>query len=89
MARKKAKIQYPNPTGYNGWENYQTWNVALWIQNDEWFYNEAKRHKSMRHPYRSFARSLSGMGIDRTPDRISFTGLKLDHDELDALIRES
>ena len=28
-------------TTYNGWENYETWNVALWLQNDEGLYNLA------------------------------------------------
>jgi len=27
---------------YNGWENYETWNVALWIQNDQGLYNIAQ-----------------------------------------------
>ena len=28
-------------TRYNGWTNYETWNVALWIQNDWGWYNLA------------------------------------------------
>ena len=27
---------------YNGWENYETWNVALWINNDQGIYNIAQ-----------------------------------------------
>ena len=28
---------------YQGWTNYETWNVALWVNNDEAMYREMKR----------------------------------------------
>ena len=34
---------------YNGWTNYETWNVALWITGDERFYNIAKECKSFEN----------------------------------------
>ena len=36
--------------GYNGWTNYETWRVHLWLSNDEGSYNywleEAERHQA-------------------------------------------
>jgi hypothetical protein len=32
-----------NEQGYNGWTNYETWVTALWIDNEEWSYNERRR----------------------------------------------
>ncbi|HSG62642.1 MAG TPA: hypothetical protein VLA24_14535 [Pseudomonadales bacterium] len=30
--------------GYNGWTNWDTWNVALWIDNDEPTYRYRRRY---------------------------------------------
>lgn len=27
---------------YNGYTNWETWNVALWLDNDESYYNETR-----------------------------------------------
>jgi len=31
---------------YNGWENWETWNVNLWLNNDEGSYKRSKECKT-------------------------------------------
>lgn len=32
----------PDEQGYNGWSNYPTWAVALWLDNDPGTYEESR-----------------------------------------------
>jgi hypothetical protein len=60
---------------YNGWTNYETWNVALWIQNDESFYSLAREVGN----YEDFVDALEGCGFNKssTPDGVSFNDPKV------------
>ena len=77
--------------GYNGWKNRQTWNVALWIQNDYGLYQSAceyvKRNQGKKALYAGFIRS-NGMQHDRTPDNIAWMGTRLDHKALNEMMKE-
>ncbi len=69
---------------YNGWKNRQTWNVALWIGNDQGLYSIARECKS----YGQFKDEMLAMGNTETPDGVSYTDRKLSIRELNACIRE-
>ena len=70
---------------YNGWKNHATWNVALWIQNDEGLYNFATESAS----YQDFVSDMR-VYFDsvETPDKVAWNDSALDIDRLDELITE-
>jgi hypothetical protein len=81
--------------GYNGWTNYETWNVALWIGGDEGLYSMAKDYR--HQGYRAFADSMRELGEDcgdgaaiyrETPDSIAWNDSGLDIEELDSMMSE-
>jgi len=79
-------------TTYNGWKNRQTWNVALWISNDERFYHAAVEYvkkwgKKRRALYWGFVNSM-GLQEEKTPDGIKWAGSRLDYKALSNMMRE-
>ena len=75
---------------YEGWANYQTWNVSLWLMNDEPLYRLALQYAS-EYPSGTYA-GLADMYIrphagEITPDGVSWTDPTLDHDELTQSLR--
>ena len=78
---------------YNGWKNRATWNVALWIENDEPLYRLALDYIRMREGknkhafYAGFIR-WAGMDRDRTPDGFKWLCSRLCYPELNEMIRE-
>ena len=56
---------WDTPEKYNGWNDWTTWNVALWIRNDLCYYNIAKDCKD----YMDFLYEMQAMiGSFATPD---------------------
>ena len=59
---------------YNGWENYETWNVALWINNEEGLYNLAMEAGD----YETLVDVLyNDYGVKETQDGVKFADSKV------------
>ena len=68
---------------YNGWSDWTTWNVALWINNEESIYNIAKDCND----YIDFLFEMQAMcGFYSTPDGADYGEANLD--EMNELIKE-
>jgi len=96
---KTSTATQSTPTTYNGWKNRQTWNIALWISNDEGLYRSAMSYIEMRKAVAERTGSAlkisyggfllhSGLSGERTPDNISFSGTRLCYRELSAMLKE-
>lgn len=75
---------------YNGWKNYNTWNVALWINNDYGLYQSARefmRSYKGRSPYTDFI-EWAGLDGKKTLDGAKWAGRDLDLRALNSVMRE-
>ncbi len=75
---------------YNGWKNRETWNVALYIGNDEAMYRAADRFMQKykgKAPYDDFIQ-WEGLGASRTPDGVHWVSPKISRAELNRAMRE-
>ncbi len=70
---------------YNGWTNYETWNVALWLGNDEGLYNMARMYKE--HGYKSLSHMLMEMSTG-TPDGVKWNDTNLNICELNDMLSD-
>ena len=53
---------------YNGWKNWDSWNVALWIANDEVLYKMAEecieRSDTEKEACERFVNIINGLGFE-------------------------
>jgi hypothetical protein len=69
------KVLNMNTATYNGWHNYETWNVSLWINNDEGFYNLISEMTNDARDEDELASSLESLIMDEAPQ---LTGIYAD-----------
>ena len=66
------------------YKNHETWNVALWINNDESMYLMALSCKN----YAEYKTAMDEIGMKNTPDNVYWNDPKIDIDAIDEVIAE-
>lgn len=70
---------------YNGWANYETWNVALWIGNDEGLYGLARNFTD----YDDLVTVLyEEYGQRQTPDGVKWNSPKINRLEMNEMLQD-
>lgn len=84
----RNKLIAENKT-YNGWKNWETWNVALWLQNEYPIYCSAKGYTTYKSPFLAFRYDLKNtFGYTKTKDNVSLWDANLDIKAIDEIIQE-
>ena len=73
---------------YNGYANYSTWNVCLWIQNDESLYDEARYLARRNRTYQDLVSYLYECGSTETPDGVKWDDTEIDGIEVNEMMAE-
>ena len=81
-------------TTYNGWTNYETWNVSLYINNEYGIYMTAldwvkdRQWDKQSVDYDVFCHTLTELFGDKTPDGVSWDDDNLNREELSEMLLE-
>lgn len=75
-------------TECNGWKNYETWNVALWLGNDRSL-ADLVNNFGKGVTYKFFATHYLYNICAGTPDGINWLNCSLDHDALNEFLQEA
>lgn len=70
---------------YNGWSNRATWNVSLWLNNDEGTYHELQRMQRRADDKGELAEAIEQFCRDIWPNGETPDGDKLDEADFDEL----
>ena len=66
----------------NGWKNYETWNVSLWIQNEELLYRTALEATG----FQDFINTMHSWNSFETDDGV--TWVDADYSEVQSMFNE-
>ena len=74
---------------YYGWKNYETWNVALWLNNEGLvdYFNSEEELKYIRS-YRAYINYLNLDG-QKTGDGVNYLHYSLDYKALTEMLLEA
>ena len=77
-------------TTYNGWSNYETWNVVLWMMNDYGLYQTARQaaRVDLLNPYQFFVDEMHDMNCQSTDDGVSWTDDNINQCEVNEALAE-